>query len=236
MIKKTFEMNDKEDKKLKERKKRASAIIKELKRLFPKAKIALRYRNNWELLVSVVLSAQTTDKKVNEVTTNLFQKYKRLDNYATAKLKEFEGDIKTIGLYKTKAKNILTAANIIKKKHKGKIPKSMEELISLPGVGRKTANIILGTAYGIVEGIAVDTHVRRLSLKFDLTDSKDPNKIEKDLMGFLPKREWLSFSYLMVTYGRKICPARKHDCKSHPLTKIYPPAANRWFTRQNFTK
>ena len=223
-------MNDKEAKKLKERKKRAIAIIKELKRLFPKAKIALHYRNNWELLVSVVLSAQTTDKKVNEVTTNLFQKYKRLNDYATAKLKEFEEDIKKIGLYKTKAKNILTAANIIKEKYKGKIPKSMEELISLPGVGRKTANIILGTAYGIVEGIAVDTHVRRFSLKFDLTDSKDPNKIEKDLIKLLPKREWLSFSYLMVTYGRKVCPAREHDCKLHPLTKIYPPAANRWFT------
>jgi len=154
-------------KKFEERKKRALTIIRALKKLFPRAKIALRYDNNWELLVSVVLSAQTTDKKVNEVAPYLFQKYKTLNDYAKANLKEFEKDIKEIGLYKGKAKNILTTAKIIKEKYKGKIPKKMEELTNLPGIGRKTANIILGNAYGIVEGIAVDTHVRRLSLKFD---------------------------------------------------------------------
>ncbi len=223
-------MNAKEDKKFQERKERILKIVKELKRLFPKTKIALHYKNNWALLVTVVLSAQTTDKKVNEVTKSLFQKYKTLDNYAKANLKEFEADIREIGLYKTKAKNILSTAKIIKEKYKGKIPKSMEELTQLPGIGRKTANIVLGNVYGIVEGIAVDTHVRRLSLKFDLTDSKNPDKIEKDLMRILPKKEWSDFTYRMIDYGRKICPARSHDCKSHPLTKIYPPAANRWFT------
>jgi len=216
-------------KKFEERKKRALTIIRALKKLFPKAKISLRYDNNWELLVAVVLSAQTTDKKVNEVIPYLFQKYKKLDDYAGARRKEFEQDIKEIGLYKTKAKNILTTAKIIKRKYKGKIPKTMEKLINLPGIGRKTANIILGNAYGIVEGIAVDTHVRRLSLKFDLTESKYPNKIEQDLMELLPKREWLDFTYRMIDYGRNICPARPHDCKSHPLTKIYPKAAKRWF-------
>ena len=222
-------MSAKEDKKFKERKARILKIVKTLKKLFPKAKIALRYRSHWELLVAVVLSAQTTDKKVNEVTPKLFQKYKALDDYTKANLKEFEKDIREIGLYKTKSKNILATAKIIKEKYKGKIPKTIEELTQLPGVGRKTANIILGNAYGIIEGIAVDTHVRRLSLKFDLTDSKNPNKIEQDLMKLLPKKEWFNFPYQMITYGRTICSARPHDCKNHPLTKIYPPAANRWF-------
>ena len=222
-------MIPKEDKKFKERKTRILKIIKILKKLFPRARIALRYGNLWELLIAVVLSAQTTDKKVNEVTPELFQKYKTLDDYTKADLKEFKKNIRKIGLYKTKAKNILATAKIIKERYQGKIPKTMEELTQLPGVGRKTANIILGNAYGIIEGIAVDTHVRRLSLKFDLTDSKDPTKIERDLMKLLLKKEWLNFPHQMIHYGRTICKAQPHDCKNHPLTKIYPPAANRWF-------
>ncbi|MCH7771523.1 MAG: endonuclease III [Bacteroidetes bacterium] len=222
MKKETYKMKDKEAKKLKERKKRAIAIMKELKRLFPKAKIALRYRNNWELLVSVVLSAQTTDKKVNEVTTNLFQKYKRLDDYVAAKLKEFEGDIKKIGLYKTKAKNILTTANIIKKKYKGKIPKSMEELTALAGVGRKTANIILGTAYGIVEGIAVDTHVLRLSNLLGFIKSNKPEKIEKRLKELFLKKDWVNSSHWLATHGRLICIARSPKCGECFLADLCP--------------
>jgi len=203
-------------------------IIKEFKKLFPKTQIALRYSNNWELLVAVVLSAQTTDKKVNEVTSRFFsakgkmssdeKRYKDLADYAKADLKDFESRIKEIGLFRLKARNILKTAKIIKEKYKGKLPKTIEEMTTLPGIGRKSANVILGNAYGIVEGIAVDTHVKRLSKLFGLTKNTDPNKIEKDLMQILPKKEWFEFTYRMIDYGRKYCPARcKHnDC---PLKK-----------------
>ncbi|MGC9046921.1 MAG: endonuclease III [Minisyncoccia bacterium] len=216
------------DQKLKLRKIRAKKIIAVLKKLFPKAKIALNYHNNWELLVAVILSAQCTDKKVNEVTKKLFNKYKTLDDYLKANIKEFENDIKSTGFYHNKAKNILAAAKIIKEKFNGKIPTTMNDMLSIPGVARKTANVVLSNAYGIVEGIAVDTHVRRFAVKFDLSDYTDPVKIEKDLMQIIPKKEWLSFPYRLIEYGRQICPAKKHNCINHPLTKIYPPAANRW--------
>src|SRR3989344_2786253 len=173
---------------------KARKIVHELKRLSPKTKIALHYSNPWELLVAVVLSAQTTDKKVNEVTAKLFSakggKYRTFEDYLKADLKDFQNDIKQIGLYRGKAKNIL-----------------------------ETANIILGNAYGIVEGIAVDTHVRRLSKLFGLTKHDDPVKIEKDLMMLLPKKEWFKFTYRMIDYGRKYCTARcKHE--NCPLRKF----------------
>lgn len=211
-----------------DRKERARKVVKKLKELFPRAKMMLKYRNNWELLVAVVLSAQCTDKKVNEVTEKLFKKYQTLEGYVRAKPREFEQDIKSTGFYRNKAKNILAAAKIIKEKYKGKIPKTMEDILHIPGVARKTANVVLGNAYGVVEGIAVDTHVRRLCLKLGLTAHTNPVKIEQDLMRLLPKKDWFRFTYLMIDYGRAICPARKHDCKDHPLTKIYPKAANIW--------
>lgn len=211
-----------------ERRERAARINEELKRLFPNARVALKYTNHWELLVAVVLSAQCTDKKVNEVTARLFQKYKTLDDYVNAKREEFEADIKSTGFYRNKAKNVLEAARIVKEKFNGSIPKSMDEMLTLPGVARKTANIVLGNAFGIVEGIAVDTHVRRLSIKLGLTDHTDPDKIERDLMMLLPKEEWFDFTYRLIDYGRNICPSRKHECSEHPLTRIYPPAANIW--------
>jgi len=214
--------------KLAERRKRAAKMARKLKQLFPKAKIALRYGNNWELLVAVILSAQCTDKKVNEVTAKLFKKYRALDDYVRADRKEFERDIKPTGFYRNKAKNILAAAKIVKEKFGGKIPRTMKEILTLPGVARKTANVVLGNAYGVVEGIAVDTHVRRFARKFDLTDHDDPAKIEQDLMQILPRSEWFNFTYRMINYGREICPARKHDCRNHPLTKLWPPAAKRW--------
>lgn len=219
---------DASDKKIKKRKKRAAKIVQALKKLFPRAKLALKYGNNWELLVAVVLSAQCTDKKVNEVTEKLFRKYRTFDDYLAADIKKFEKDIKSTGFYRNKAKNILVAAKIVKEKFGGRVPNTMEEILTLPGVARKTANVVLGNAYGAVEGIAVDTHVRRLTRKLDLTDNDDPNKIEQDLIGLLPKKEWLGFTYRIIEYGRQICPARKHDCKNHPLTKIWPQAANRW--------
>ncbi len=206
---------------LKIRKERVKKIIYKLKRLFPEPKIALNYSNNWELLVAVILSAQCTDKKVNEVTEKLFRKYKKLDDYLKVNLKEFETDIHSTGFYRNKAKNILATAKILKEKHKGRVPKIMEDMLALPGVARKTANVVLGEAYGIVEGIAVDTHVKRLTRLLKLTDETDPNKIEKDLMEILSKKEWKDFTIRMIEYGRKYCPALpKHDHKKCPLGKI----------------
>ncbi len=216
-----------------ERRKRAASAIKKLKELFPRAKIVLKYKNNWELLVAVILSAQCTDKKVNEVTLKLFKKYPKLEDYVHASasrrtIREFEKDIHSCGFFRAKTKNILAAAKMIKEKFKGRVPKTMEEMLAIPGVARKTANVVLGNAYGIVEGIAVDTHVMRLSQKLGLTSHKDPVKIERDLMELLPKKDWFFFTYGMIEYGRQVCPSRKHECKDHPLTKIYPKAAILW--------
>ncbi|MDP2640921.1 MAG: endonuclease III [Candidatus Yanofskybacteria bacterium] len=210
------------------RKSRAEAIIRTLRKLFPDAKIALRSANNWELLVAVILSAQCTDKKVNEVTKRLFQKYPTLEDYLKADPKEFEQDIRETGFYRAKTKNILASAQIVKERYEGKIPNTMRDMLSLPGVARKTANVVLGNAYGVVEGIAVDTHVKRFAQKFNLSDSSDPVKIERDLMEIIPKKDWFFITYGLIDYGRNICPGRKHECADHPLTKLYAPAADIW--------
>jgi len=210
------------------RKQRAQKIYRALKKLHPNPKIALKFKSNWELLVSVILSAQTTDKQVNKITPALFKKYKTVGSYAKADLKKFQKDINKIGLYKNKAKNIIASAKIIEEKFNGKVPKTMKEILTLPGVARKTANVVLGNAYGVVEGIAVDTHVGRLAQKLDLTDHKDPVKIEKDLMELFPKSKWFEITYLLIDYGRHTCPRRRHECKNHPLSKIYPPSAYRF--------
>lgn len=203
------------------RKKKAGKILRKLKDLFPEAKIALNYKNNWELLVAVELSAQCTDKKVNQVTPALFKKYKKLENYVKADPREFEKYIHACGFYRAKTKNILNAAKVVKEKYKGKLPETMAEMVKVPGVGRKSANVILGNAYGVVEGIAVDTHVKRLSKKFGLTGHTDPVKIERDLMQIIPKKEWFSFTYRLIDFGRKYCPARPHDHKKHPLGEMF---------------
>jgi len=213
-----------------ERGQRALAMARVLKGLFPGITVPLRHRSNWELFVAVVLSAQATDKKVNEVTDRLFQKYKTLGDYMNADQAEFEQDIKEIGLYRSKTRNILASARIIQESYGGELPCTMEEMLKLPGIGRKSANVILGKAYGVVEGIAVDTHVRRFAIRFNLTDSADPSRIEQDLMALLPQKEWFGFSYRLIMYGRQICPARKHECRNHSLTVIYPSAAKRWFS------
>lgn len=202
------------------RKNKAAKIIKILGKLFPNPEIALKYSSNWELLVAVVLSAQCTDKKVNEVTEKLFRKYRVLEDYVKAKPREFERDIKSTGFYRNKAKNILAAARVVKEKFHGRLPKTMKEMLTIPGVGRKSANVILGNAYGVVEGIAVDTHVRRLSKKLGLTDNDDPDKIEQDLMKIIPRKDWFRFTYLLIDYGRKYCPARPHDHSQCPLSKV----------------
>lgn len=210
---------------LAERKQRAKKIVAALKKLFPEAMIALKFGNNWELLVAVELSAQCTDKKVNEVTEVLFKKYRALDDYVDADAREFERDIRSTGFYRNKTKNILAAAKMVKEKFGGKLPKTMEEMLTIPGVARKTANIVLGNAYGVVEGIAVDTHVKRLARMLDLTDESDPIKIERDLMALIPKKEWLDFTYRLINYGRTYCPARPHDHAKCPLTRLLKPLA-----------
>ncbi len=202
-----------------DKKKRAQRLLRALKKFFPNPKIALRYKNNWELLVAVVLSAQCTDKKVNEVTEKLFKKYRMLDDYVNATQSEFEKDIHSTGFYRNKAKNILASAKIVKEKYHGKVPNTMEELVMLPGVARKTANIILGNAFGKVEGIAVDTHVIRLSRRFGLTKEKNPEKIEQDLMALFPKKEWFTLTYRLIEYGRDCCSARRCSA-DHPLRKF----------------
>ncbi len=202
------------------RKKKALLVVKELKRLFPEAKIALKHGNPWELLVAVMLSAQCTDKKVNEVTTKLFKKYRKLEDYVKADKLEFEKDIFQTGFYHTKAKNILATAKIIQEKYKTKIPDSMEEMITLPGVARKTANIVLGVVYEVVVGIPVDTHVKRLANLLGLSDQKNPEKIEQELMAIVPEKEWSTISYRLIEYGRKYCPAKKHEHANCPLSKI----------------
>lgn len=207
-------------KELVKRKKKAQKIIKALKKLLPDAKIVLRYGNNWELLVAVVLSAQCTDKKVNEVTAKLFKKYRTLGSYVKANTREFEQDIRSTGFYRAKTKNILGAAKVVKEKFHGQLPKTMAEMITIPGIGRKSANVILGNAYEVIEGIAVDTHVRRLSKLLGLTNHTDPVKIERDLMQIVPKKDWFKITYLLIDYGRKYCPARPHNHSNCPLGKI----------------
>lgn len=202
------------------RRQRAKKTLQALKRLFPLVKPFLHFSNPWELLVAVMLSARCTDKKVNEVTEKLFRKYRKLDDYLRANPKEFEQEIKPTGYYKEKAGRILAAARIIETRFGGRVPRAMGALLQLPGVGRKTANVVLGAGYGVAEGIAVDTHVRRLARLLGLTDENDPDKIEQDLMKLIPKSEWIEFSYRLIEYGRKYCPARSHDHSDCPLGRI----------------
>lgn len=199
-----------------------------LTRLYPSLMIALNHGNNWELLVAVVLSAQCTDVRVNMVTDKLFKKYKTIESYRDASQQEMEKDIHACGFFRNKAKNIRNAARMVIEEFGGVVPNSMDELIKIPGVGRKTANVILSNAFGTHTGIAVDTHVRRFAIRFDLSDYTDPFRIEKDLMEIMPKAEWWGFNHRLVFYGREYCPARKHDCTKHPLTPIHPDAVEIW--------
>ncbi len=201
--------------------KKAHDVIAILKKLFPKAEMMLGYSNNWELLVSVILSAQCTDKKVNEVTEKLFKKYITLNDYVDADPRVFEQDIFSTGFYRAKTKNILATAKILKEKFGGEVPRTMEEILILPGVARKTANVVLGNAYGVVDGIAVDTHVRRIANILGLTKSSNPVLIERDLMALIPKKDWFKTTYLFIGYGRKYCPAKKHAHEHCPLKEFH---------------
>ncbi len=195
-------------------KKKAGKIESKLKELYPDPHSPLNHSNPWELYVAVALSAQQTDVGVNKVTETLFKKYKSLSDYYKATFDEFDLDIKSINFHKGKAKAILEASKIVTEKYKGKLPETMEELVGLPFIGRKTANVILQEAFGKSEGVVVDTHVRRLSNLFGLSAQKDPVKIEKELMEILPKEDWRHFGLGLIWYGREYCKANcKHtDC------------------------
>lgn len=197
-------------------------IIRRLKREYPELKTALTFSNPFELLAATVLSAQTTDVHVNKVTGNLFKKYKSIKDYAAVPLETLQKDVSSINFYKTKAKNIQESAKMIIEKFDSRVPQKMEELTTLPGVARKTANIILSSAYGINEGIAVDTHVKRLANRLGLTENEDPVKIEKELMEITPKTEWGNLSHLLIFHGRKICQAKKPNHKECVLYDICP--------------
>ena len=186
------------------RRKRALQILARLKKAYPKAKIALEYGNNIQLLVAVIMSAQCTDKKVNEITAVLFKKYKTVDDFADADQRKFGLEIKSAGFYNAKSKNIIAACKMLRKDFGGKIPKTMPEILKLPGVARKTANIVLGNAYGVVEGIAVDTHVRQFANYCALSFEHDPNKIEQDLMKVIPKKDWFKTTYRIIDFNREM--------------------------------
>ena len=193
---------------------RTARIISALKKEFPQARTALEFSDPLQLLVSTILSAQCTDARVNMVTPALYDKYRSAKDFANAEKSELEVEIKSTGFYRMKAKHIMEACLDISERFDGTVPKSMDELMSLPGVGRKTANCVLGGAYGIQSGIVVDTHVIRLSQRLGLTKNIMPDKIEKDLMELLPKREWYRFSNLLILHGRKTCNARKPLCEN----------------------
>ena len=197
-------------------------IIRKLKKEYPVLKSALNFSSPFELLAATILSAQTTDVHVNKVTETLFKKYKSVKDFANADPATLEKDVSSVNFYRNKARNIQNAARIIIEKFNGEVPRTMEDLISLPGVARKTANIVLYNVFGIIEGIAVDTHVMRLAGRLGLTKNEDPVKIEKDLMEIVPKKEWGNITHLLIFHGRKICQAKKPMHKDCVLFDICP--------------
>ena len=197
-------------------------ILKCLKKLYPEHKCALNYTTPFELLAATILSAQTTDVQVNKVTQPLFKKYSSVKEYADADPDEFQKDVGSVNFYRNKASNIQGSARMIIEKYGSQVPKTMDKLISLPGVARKTANIVLSNVYGINEGIAVDTHVKRLSYRLGLTKNEDPVRVEEDLMPITPKEEWGNLSHLLILHGRKVCQARRPNHAECVLKDICP--------------
>ncbi len=205
-----------------DKRKHLSLIISRLIKKYHNPKIALHYRNPIQLLVATILSAQCTDKMVNKVTKVLFEKYRSVEDYANAELSELEKDIRQTGFFRNKSKNIKNACKMLMEKFDGQVPNTMEKMLLLPGVARKTANVVLTSAYGVIEGIVVDTHVKRLSQRLGLTKNDNPEKIEKDLMNIVPKDKWAQFSFLLISHGRKICQARKPVCGECILNDLCP--------------
>ncbi|MBI4066053.1 endonuclease III [Candidatus Kaiserbacteria bacterium] len=210
------------------RRARAKKMIAYLKKMYPEPKSELVYKTPFQFVASVILSAQCTDKAVNKTTATLFKKYKTVKDFASANPVAFTKEISSVPFFRNKAKAIIGAAKIVEENFAGQVPKTEAELVALPGVGYKTAHVILGELYDIWEGIAADTHVKRFARRLDLTDNNDLKKISKDLEKLIPKKDWKFVNNGLVLYGRYTCPARPHDCAAHPLTKLYPPAANKW--------
>jgi endonuclease III len=205
-----------------EAKRHAAQIAQRLAKHYPEATCALSFQSPLELLVATILSAQCTDVRVNLVTKTLFRKYPTAAHYAQAKLSELERDIQSTGFFRNKAKSIQSCCRILLERYDGKVPADMDQLVELPGIGRKTANVVLGTAYGIAAGVVVDTHVIRISRRLGLTRQKDPEKIEKDLMELFAEKEWIVLAHRMIHHGRRCCTARKPKCEECPLLSFCP--------------
>jgi endonuclease-3 len=207
-----------------ERKARLKTILATLDRMYPEARCALNHSNAWELLVATILSAQCTDKRVNAVTPELFRKYPSIQDFANASQAELAQDIRSTGFFNNKSKSVIGAARKILTDFKGEIPQTIEELLTVPGAARKTANVVLGTAFGIASGIVVDTHVQRISRRLDLTKETDPVKIEQDLVKIIPKEKWILFSHQIILHGRALCIARNPKCAECGLNPVcYAP-------------
>jgi endonuclease III len=204
----------------------APEVTARLRAEYPDAHTELDWSNPLELLVATILSAQTTDVQVNRVTESLFSKYRTAEDYADSTPDELEEDIRPTGFYRNKARSLRGMASALVEEHGGEVPRTMSELVALPGVGRKTANVVLGNAFGTNEGIVVDTHVRRVSGRLGLTEGSDPVKIEQELMRLVPEEDWTIFSHLLILHGRRTCKARKPDCPNCILNDICPSARN----------
>lgn len=202
-------------------------ILKLLKKAYPDAHCALNHSNPLELLIATMLSAQCTDERVNIVTADLFRKYRTADDYANAAYAELERDLSSINFFRNKTKNIQATCQILCEQYNGQVPQTMEELIALPGVARKTANVVLGNAFGIATGIVVDTHVSRLSQRLGLTQNETPEKIEQDLIAMTPKKEWIDLPHLLISHGRAVCNARKPKCEACSLESLCPSSTLR---------
>ncbi|MFQ6047669.1 MAG: endonuclease III [Gemmatimonadales bacterium] len=200
-------------------------MLRELERTYPEARTALTHDNPLELLVATILSAQCTDARVNMVTKELFRKYRSAGDYADANPVEFEEEIRPTGFFRSKTKSILGMAQALVERHGGIVPQTMEELVALPGVGRKTANVVLGSAFGKAEGVVVDTHVKRIANRLGLTKRQDPEKIERDLMRLLPRGKWTPFAHMLIHHGRAICSARAPKCEICPLSALCPSSS-----------
>jgi endonuclease III len=205
-----------------ELKKRVREVIRRLKRVYPDAKCSLTHTNPFELLIATILSAQCTDERVNIVTADLFRKYRQPEDYLKVPARELEKDIQSTGFFRNKTKSIQGTSKLLTEEYGGQVPHTMDELLELPGVARKTANVVLGNAFGIKAGVVVDTHVTRLSHRLDFTQQKTAEKIEQDLIGIVPKKDWVIFPHLMIYHGRKICKARNPLCAECVIEKQCP--------------
>jgi endonuclease-3 len=205
-----------------EEKQRTRKIIRLLRRDYPDAQCSLNFRNPLELLVATILSAQCTDERVNIVTIDLFRKYRHCEDYLKVEQSELETDIRSTGFYRNKARAIQGACRIICEKYEGRVPETLDELVALPGVARKTANVVLGNAFGIASGVVVDTHVARLAARLGLTPHRQPEKIERDLIELVPHKDWIDFSHLLIAHGRRVCKARTPLCDVCVVEEVCP--------------